>query len=75
MPVANLAVNCFDLSPAGAAQLSVFEEYERKRQLVTAVDTINKRWGDRSVTSALTLETSGKILDRIAFGKVEGGTL
>ena len=47
-----------------------FDEQELKKRAVTqAVDSIEHRYGAMSITSAITLRTPQRILDRIAFGK------
>lgn len=70
-----LAVNSFNLEPADVVQESFFADTYSQRKLALAVDTINNRWGERSITLALTLETKGKIRDRVAFGKVNGSAV
>lgn len=67
--VTQLAVNVFDLEKTVGEQISLFESQARKKDLSIALDTINNRFGDWSIFSALSLGTRGRILDRIAFGR------
>ena len=67
-----LAVNVFDLELYHGEQMSFFTAQTRKKELAAALDTINNRFGEWSIFSALSLGTRGKIHDRIAFGKLNG---
>jgi nucleotidyltransferase/DNA polymerase involved in DNA repair len=71
-PVRILAVTCFHLSDAGNEQLFLFEETEKKKRLVAAIDAIADRWGEFTVVPARMLVADQKVLDRIAFGGVAG---
>ncbi|HEX6977412.1 MAG TPA: DNA polymerase IV [Patescibacteria group bacterium] len=70
-PVANIAVSCFNLTKKDTLQLNLFENIEKKKELVSAVDNINKRWGHFVVAQGGMLETSDYVPDRIAFGGVK----
>lgn len=69
-PVANLAVYCFHLVKNSAVQLDLFTDVNRKINLSTAVDTINCRWGEFTLSSASMLPAKNLIPDRISFGGV-----
>lgn len=70
-PVRDLAVSCFKLSKSSQSQLELFEDIEKKRRLIDAVDEVNERWGDFVITPARMLGTQGVVIDRIAFGGVK----
>ena len=70
-PVLNIAVSCFGLTKERPLQLGIFEDMERKYSLVSAVDTVNTRWGGFTVGSARSFGGDGIVLDRIAFGGVK----
>lgn len=70
-PVANLAVSCFNLTPARVTQLDLFGERSKKERLSRAVDSINERWGDFVLIPARMLGTQDVVQDRIAFGNVK----
>ncbi|HEU4830733.1 MAG TPA: hypothetical protein VFS65_01005, partial [Candidatus Saccharimonadales bacterium] len=53
-----IGIHCYELSDDTDAQLSLFGDMVvRQQQLVGAVDTINQRYGERTVHSADTLDT------------------
>lgn len=66
-----LAIACFALVEAGTYQLELFRSDGRRRRLTAAVDLINDRWGDFTLTSARMLSVERRVLDRIAFGGVK----
>lgn len=70
-PVKILSVSCFALTPYRNEQLDFFVDNTRKRNLTTAVDDINNRWGDLSVSSGRVLTGKRKVLDRISYGGVK----
>ncbi len=69
-PVRILSIACFSLEENLYNQLNLFHDESKKRSVTQAVDEINDRWGDFSVTSASLLKIPYQILDRIAFGSV-----
>lgn len=69
LPVRNLAVSCYDLSPRDSLQLGLFEDRLKKENLVTALDDINDRWGNFVITPAIMANTQDMVHDRISFGK------
>lgn len=64
-----VGVHCYELVGADASQLSFFaDELTRERQVVTAIDDINKRFGDRTIHSADTLSAGMYVKTKIPFG-------
>jgi len=49
-----------------------FRSQEVRKRVSDAVDGINDRYGEFVITPAMMMEMQGTILDRIAFGSVEG---
>jgi DNA polymerase IV len=70
-PVLNLAVSCFGLVKNTTVQLDFFENIEEKESLVKAIDLVNGRWGDFTVSSARSMNGAKTVMDRIAFGGVK----
>lgn len=70
-PVRNLAVSSFNLIKVCHPQLEFFDDVEKKRSLVAALDKVNERWGSFVVTPARMLGTERNIPDRIAFGGIK----
>ncbi len=70
--VAKLAVSCFDLVPVGSVQASLFDtDFEKRRQVSDALDTINDKYGEYVITPALMMGMDDLIVDRVAFGGVK----
>ncbi len=70
--VTKLDVFCFDLAKTDSIQESLFEtSRERKRNVSTALDNINNKWGERTIYFALTHGREKEVIDRIAFGGVK----
>jgi DNA polymerase-4 len=69
-PMHSLAVSCYGLVKEPLQQLSFLEDEQKKRNLTQALDTINERWGDFTITPARMMGMEGTILDRIAFGSI-----
>ena len=67
-PVRNLAVSCFNLRKQNSTQLVLFENIQKKRKLIQAIDRMKKRYGDSIITPAIMLGTAKNVPDRIAFG-------
>jgi DNA polymerase-4 len=70
-PVRNLAVSCFNLTPAQNLQLTLLDDEDKKARLAKAVDAINVRFGDYTITPARMIGTEGNIPDRISFGGIK----
>jgi DNA polymerase-4 len=64
-----IGVHCYELGEDVDTQLSLFgDQLARDRQLVGAIDTINGRYGERTVHSAGTLQTDEIVKQKIPFG-------
>jgi DNA polymerase-4 len=64
-----IGVHCYELSDNDDTQLSLFgDQLARDRHLTGAIDTINQRYGERTVHSADTLQTGETIKQKIPFG-------
>lgn len=72
LPVRNLAISCFDLSDRTNLQLGLFDDRQKKDNLVKAIDEINDRWGNFVITPAIMAGTEEHVHDRISFGNVRG---
>ena len=70
-PVLNLAVSCFGLSKDDATQLNFFENVSDRLNLIKAVDSVNEKWGEFTVSSGRSLNGAKVVMDRIAFGGVK----
>jgi ribulose 1,5-bisphosphate carboxylase large subunit-like protein len=70
--VTKLDICCFDLVKAESVQESLFEtSRERKREVSKALDSINNKWGERTIYSARMMGRDKEVIDRIAFGGVK----
>ena len=64
-----IGIHCYELGPLEDSQISLFaDEITRERQVVEAVDDLNKRFGERTVHSADTLNTGIYVSTKIPFG-------
>lgn len=72
LPVKNIAVSCFNLSPQSNLQLNLFLDSLRQENLVSAMDDINDRWGNFVITPATMINTQEYVHDRIGFGQIRG---
>ena len=70
-PVRDLAVSVFNLLKSGVSQLELFEDIEKRENMVKAVDEVNERWGNFVVTPARMLSAATAVPDRIAFGNIK----
>jgi len=67
--IIEIGIRCYGLSDNNNKQTSIFmDEIIREQQLVGAIDQINQRYGNRTVHSANTLQTSEFIKSKISFG-------
>lgn len=69
-PVHVLAESCFNLSSETTIQTELFTDTLKKNKLTEAIDAINNRWDDTSLTFGSSLKLKNEIKDRIAFGGV-----
>ncbi len=64
-----IGIHCYELENIENAQLSLFnDQIVRERQVTSAIDTINKQFGERTIHSADTLETGIYVKQKIPFG-------
>lgn len=64
-----IGIHCYELTGSDSSQLSFFaDEIIRERQVVQAIDEINKKFGDRTIHSADTLNTGIYVKTKIPFG-------
>ncbi|MEO8691628.1 MAG: hypothetical protein ABI397_02475, partial [Candidatus Saccharimonas sp.] len=64
-----ISVSCDYLQDDEIDQLSIFgDEIARERRIVTAVDEVNLRYGERTIYSADTAETNAYMRAKIPFG-------
>ena len=68
-PIHTVFVGVYDLKAHLYAQLTCDDAELKKIARTQAVDRIYARFGQDAITTALTLSTPQKIIDRIAFGK------
>ena len=67
--IREIGMHCYDLTASDSSQLSLFaDEIIRERQVVQAIDEINKKFGDRTIHSADTLNTGIYVKTKIPFG-------
>jgi len=67
--IQEIGIRCYQISDNNDPQASLFcDEIVHEQQLVSAIDVINQRFGDRTVHSANTLKTSEFIKTKISFG-------
>lgn len=66
-----IAINVFNLTPIDKFQLSFLEDVEKKLNLSSSIDSINKKWGDYTVYYARMSTDPVIVQDRIAFGNSE----
>ena len=67
--IREIGMRCYGLTDESDNQISLFgDELADEQQLGSAVDTINRRFGDRTIHSANTLETTEFIKAKIPFG-------
>jgi DNA polymerase-4 len=70
--VRHLGVSCYHLAPMEPAQLDLFPSSATKNLALTrAVDRINDRYGEYTLSPALMMGMESLVLDRIAFGGVK----
>lgn len=67
--IKEVGIHCYGLEDKDDDQLSLFqEEIVRERLLTDTVDTINARFGSRTISSADTVGTGIYVRDKIPFG-------
>jgi DNA polymerase IV len=63
-----IGVSCYKLSPSNRSQLSLLEEVNRESWLSEAIDRINERYGDFTVTAATAASSKSIVKQKIPFG-------
>jgi DNA polymerase-4 len=63
-----LSVSCYLLEPSFSNQMSILEEVNKEAYLTEAVDEINDRYGNYTVTFANSLGADKQIKQKIPFG-------
>jgi DNA polymerase-4 len=63
-----ISVSCYLLEPANSNQLSILEEVNKEAYLTEAIDEINDRYGNYTVTFANSLGANKQIKQKIPFG-------
>ncbi|HEY1085706.1 MAG TPA: hypothetical protein VGE34_03185 [Candidatus Saccharimonadales bacterium] len=67
--VKEIGVTCYELSEPNDEQLSIFgDELARDEAVTHTIDTINKRYGSRTIYSADTLSTNHIVKQKVPFG-------
>jgi len=70
--IMEIGIHCYELTDNDDSQMSLFcDTLAREQQLVGAVDDINKRFGDRTIHSADTLNTNEFVKQKIPFGSTK----
>jgi DNA polymerase-4 len=63
-----LSISCYLLEPSNANQMSILEEINKEAYLTEAIDEINDRYGNYTVTFANSLGADKQIKQKIPFG-------
>lgn len=66
--VVMLAVSCYLLEPSTANQMSILEEVNKEVELSEAVDEVNRRFGNYTITFASSAGSKDSIKQKIPFG-------
>ncbi len=70
-PVRILAVNCFNLFDWEPEQLTLFTDMQKSLDVTRALDEINDRFGEFTVSTATMLGLENIMPERIAFGQTD----
>ena len=69
--IKEIGIHCYKLQVDSGDQISLFaDELARERAIVSSVDEINDRYGERTVVSASTLDSGLYVSQKIPFGSV-----
>lgn len=67
--IREIGVSCYELSRDNDPQLSLFgDQLAQERAVTEAIDDINKRYGERTIHAASTLDTNRIVKQKIPFG-------
>ncbi|VVA43943.1 Nucleotidyltransferase/DNA polymerase involved in DNA repair [Candidatus Roizmanbacteria bacterium] len=68
--VSKISVSCFSLNQNSSQQLALIDLGEEKTNRISgALDKINDRFGEFTITPAIMMDMKDTMVDRIAFGK------
>lgn len=65
----NIAISTFNFKKFDNLQLEIFNDVQKKTNLVRAIDTINKKWGLYTIHTGSMSTDSKVVQDRISFGR------
>lgn len=69
--IREIGIHCYGLSEDDDPQMSLFgDTLAREHQLVSAIDAVNQSYGERTIHSADTLQTSKFVKQKIPFGSI-----
>ena len=68
IPIANLAISCFDLMKNNSIQLDLFSKVNKNLNISRALDSLNKKYGSSIINYA---DFSTHLPDRIGFGNFD----
>lgn len=64
-----IGIHCYELESIESPQMSLFnDQIVHERQVTSAIDSINKQFGERTIHSADTLQTGIYVKQKIPFG-------
>ncbi len=66
--VAMMAVSCYLLEPSNINQVSILDEVNKEIWLTEAIDEVNRRWGNHTITFASSADSQRKIKQKVPFG-------
>ncbi len=66
--VREIGVTCYQLTPSDRNQVSLLDEVNRENWLTEAVDTVNERYGEFTLTFAGSYPSRGVVRQKIPFG-------
>lgn len=67
--IREIGMHCYELVRSSGDQLGLFaDELAQERAVVSAIDTINERYGERTIVSADTIDTGIYVSQKIPFG-------
>ena len=68
--ISKISVSCFSLNQNNNLQLALIDlDEEKNNKISNALDKINDRFGEFTITSATMMGLGDAVVDRIAFGK------
>ena len=70
--IRNIEISSFKLVKEGVNQLEIFTDVEKNKNLILAKDTINEKWGNFTLSAGTMVRDKNVVLDRIAFGNLDG---